>query len=135
MRIINEVKALIRNTRNQERWTWEEMLSHSTDYIKALRLREEDLEVLERSQGNAGIFPTLDDRARHSFIQFDVGGETFTLYVAKLCGAPYGGTWQMCILAVCTSNSDLNIETGRGTTHITVIPRDWHEMVMRALTN
>jgi hypothetical protein len=130
----DRIHDLIRSTQNQERAIWRTAVSHSDAYMKTLGLSEASLEILERSQERAGMYPTLEDHQQHSSLQLEVEEETFFLYVKNVCGAPYGASWQMCMLAACASNPDVNLETGQGTTHIVAVTEEWHQKLLRVLS-
>ena len=133
MTFSEKIKNKIDTTKKEERLLWHKTSSHSTDYVQVLQLDKEDLQVIERSQGRAGIYPSLEDWATIGVLHLDIDGERFALFVKNVCACSYGENWEYRMMAVCESNASLNTEIGYGTTLISIVPDEWHQKILKHL--
>lgn len=131
---VDRLREDIRSFRAKEALIWDRVFSHSNDYVNALRLGPSDLEALERAQGQREMSPCDEGDVRRPFLQFEAEGETVVLFVKQVCGAPYGVQSQKCVMAFCLTNSDLNMEAGQDSAHITALTDEAHERVIDVLT-
>ena len=96
---------------------------NSSAYMAALGLNIHDMEGLERIQDcNEGM------------IHINVDGEKFSIGVHMTCGIPHSYDWEYMLIATA-ENPELNESFGGGTTHINIVPPDWHEKIINALEN
>ena|SRR3990167_2968450 len=130
----DEVRRKLDEIKAREASIWGAFLSHSRDYMDALRLSLEDLEVLERAKERGSIYPDVAEHGARGFLQVEVEGESFSLTVSHICGLHYGGSWQTLLFSVCLSNPELNESVGGGTTLITVVPEEWHRKILSRLS-
>lgn len=131
---VTYVRSSIRDFIRYETTVWNAVIVRSDAYMQVLQLNESDLQTLERVQGYAGIYPTLEDHANHSFLQLDIEGlGNIVLYVKYTCLAPYGKDWRYCVMAFSTNRPELNIETGHGTSHIIALKSDAHNSLLKKL--
>lgn len=132
-------KDKVRNSINSQRELksrlWEIVTRHSSAYQRVLALSDADLPLLEEVQGRAGMMPTLQDHARHSFLKVKLGGAEYALLVKHVCGIPYGATWQNVIMAFSTTHLGYHEEVGGGTTHLTVLREEQHKKLCLVLSN
>lgn len=133
MSLADEVHRKIQGVVNEEQTTWHTFLSNHEDYMRALNLTSEHLEVLERSKGRGSIYPDLTETGSKGFLKFSLDGEEFALSVKHVCGAPYGGSWTDCVFAICLTHPSLNSSVGGGTTLISVVPDEWHQRIVSRL--
>ncbi len=134
MNLVTKIKAAISAFLIQERAVWDRVIVRSEAYKRVLQLSESDLQTLERMQGYAGMYPTLEDHASHSFLQRDIEGlGNVVLYVKYTCLAPYGMDWRYCVMAFSTNRPELNSEAGHGTSHIIALSEDAHRTLLKKL--
>ena len=129
------MRRMIDEINKREQAIWHAFLGHSEEYMEALGLNTDELEVLERgAQKRTSVYPDLVETGGKGFLKFTIEEEEFALAVKHVCGCPYGGKWTESIMAVCISNRNLNDSVGGGTTLINVLPEDWHRKIIHHLT-
>ena len=121
MSIIDRLHTKIDTSIETKSNIWTYVSDNSGTYVEALRLAPRHLKELSSKH--------------ESFLTVDVEGETFEFTYKNVCGANYNQGWKEFVILTCTSNNEINHNTGGGTSFVNVVHVKWHQIVLEHIRN
>lgn len=135
MEYTGDIQKKLCNLRKKENDIFSAAKSNSADYMEALTLNPEDLEVFERSLGPIAYHPTLNELGSKGFLKFRATGEDFALVARKVYVSDFADEkFEMMVLAISLSSAEMNRPLGTGPALVNVVSDGWHKQIMRELT-
>ncbi len=117
----NEINSIY----SQPSKIWELVKQHSNEYIQALKLFKSDLKTIEDF--------IQETEGRKGFLDLEIEGKEFSLLTNRICAVSYGDDWTDIVQVVCQNDPSLNTQIGMGARHLTVIPDEWHQKVLKKI--
>jgi hypothetical protein len=123
------LREQIESTKSAKNKIWELVVSRSKEYMEALGLTKDDLEIIEQSiQIPCGI--------NKGFMKVNIGNTRFTLSTNNVRGPHYDPSSRFVHLIQASSEkADMNVTQGYGNCFIHVIPLPFHLKILEMIKN